>query len=63
MTVAAFAVVSKSKGDGNEPKRHVSGPLRGTITNDVSSEGEPKEGRFPEFGTDRGRKGVKKYQA
>ena len=53
MTVAALAVVSKSKGDGdgNEPKRHVSGPLRGTITNDVSSEGEAKEGRFPEFGT------------
>ena len=34
LTVAALAVVSKSKGDGdgNEPKRHVSGPLRETIT-------------------------------
>ena len=60
MTVA-LAVVSKSKGDGdgNEPKRHVSGPLRGTISNDVSSKGEPKDGLLPEFGTDRGRKGVK----
>ena len=55
----ALAVVSKSKGDGNEPKRHVSGTLRGTITNDVSSKGESKDGLLPEFGTDRGRKGVK----